>query len=103
MNQLSFLPEPPFFPILPSPNSNAMKALTDLCQGPITQIDWLREGKSWRLGGAIKELDYLGWEPVSVQVQTAEWKNPIARYSLTERAKQAAFSLRQKGGKHASE
>ena len=99
--QLSFLPTPEFSPLLPPHGSAAEQCLYDLCAGDLTQIDWLQSGNGWRLAAAVKALDYLGWEPVSILVQTAGWKRPIARYSLTQRVLQAAFTLRQKGGKHA--
>jgi hypothetical protein len=95
---------PAFCPILPPPNSAAAQALADLCAGDVTQIDWLQQRKGWRLAAAVKELGYLGWEPVSVRVQCKGWPRPIARYSLGERAKQAAYTLRNRGGDaHASE
>ena len=95
---------PAFCPILPPSNSAAAQALADLCAGDVTQIDWLQQRKSWRLAAAVKELGYLGWEPVSVLVQCEGWPRPIARYSLRERAKQAAHTLRNRGGAaHASE
>lgn len=96
--QLSFLPTPEFCPILPPPNSAASVALHDLLGRDITQIDWLREGKGWRLAAAVKELDYLGWEPKSILVQCGEWKNPIARYGLPSKAKQAAHAMHQQRG-----
>ena len=96
--QLSFLPTPEFCPILPPPNSAAAVALDDLLAQDLTQIDWLRDGKGWRLAAAVKELDYLGWEPKSVLVQCVEWKNPIARYSLPTKAKQAAHAMRNQRG-----
>lgn len=95
---------PAFCPILPPANSAAAQALADLCAGDVTQIDWLQQRKGWRLAAAVKELDYLGWEPVSVRVQCKGWPRPIARYSLSERAKQAAHTLRKRGGAaHAGE
>lgn len=99
--QLSFLPAPTFCPILPPANSAASLALADLLERDLTQPDWLREGKGWRLAAAVKQLDYLGWEPKSVRVLCAEWGRKIARYSLPEKAKQAAFTMRQQGCAHA--
>lgn len=96
--QLSFLPTPIFCPMLPPVHSAAAVALADLLTGDVTQIDWLKAGKGWRLAAAIKELDYLGWEPSSILVQCGEWKNPIARYSLPLKAKQAAYIMRQQAG-----
>ena len=89
---------PAFCPILPPANSAAARALADLCAGDLTQIDWLREGKGWRLAAAVKELGYLGWEPQSIRVTCSGWERPIARYSLPTKAKQAAYALR--GGAH---
>ena len=89
--QLSFLPAPVFCPILPPAGSAAETALYDLLARDLTQIDWLRERKGWRLSAAVKALDYLGWEPRSIMVQHPAWPNPIARYSLPAKAKQAAM------------
>jgi hypothetical protein len=99
--QLSFLPEQPFCPILPPANSAAAVALYDLLNGDITQLDWLRERKGWRLAAAIKVLNYLGWEPKSIMVKCNGWGKPIARYSLPEKAKQAAYNLGNRGDAHA--
>lgn len=92
--QLSFLPTPVFCPILPPANSAAALALDDLLKGDLTQIDWLKAGKGWRLAAAIKELDYLGWCPNSIRVKCNGWSRKIARYSLPEKAKQAAYAMR---------
>lgn len=99
--QLSFLPEPPFCPLLPPHGSAAEQALNDLLARDLTQIDWLNERKGWRLSAAVKSLDYLGWEPKSIMVQHPEWPNAIARYSLPEKAKQAAYTMRKQGGANA--
>lgn len=85
---------PAFCPILPPLGSAAETALTDLLARDITQIDWIDERKGWRLSAAVKELDYLGWEPKSILVKHPEWPNAIARYSLPEKAKQAAAVMR---------
>lgn len=98
--QLSFLPTPAFCPILPPHGSAAETALNDLLARDLTQIDWLKERKGWRLSAAVKSLDYLGWEPDSILVQHPEWPNAIARYSLPAKAKRAAAVMR-KGGAHA--
>lgn len=98
--QLSFLPTPAFCPILPPRGSAAEQALNDLLARDLTQIDWLESGNGWRLAAAVKELDYLGWEPVSIRVKCNGWGRKIARYSLHAKAKQAAYTMRQ-GGAHA--
>lgn len=91
--QLSLIDPPPFCPSLPTKNSNADLALHDLLAGAITQLDWLARGRSWRLSAAVKELDYLGWQPKSVLVQHAGWPKPIAKYSLPPIAHQTAPAL----------
>lgn len=99
--QLSFLPPEPFCPLLPPHGSAAEQALYDLMERDLTQLDWLREGKGWRLAAAVKELDYLGWEPKSILVICNGWGKPIARYSLSANAKRAFFAMNQKGAVHA--
>ncbi|MDD5001775.1 hypothetical protein [Rhodoferax sp.] len=106
MNQPQQIPMfegPAFCPLLPPSGSAAETALNDLLARDLTQIDWLNERKGWRLAAAVKSLDYLGWEPQSIMVQAAGWPNAIARYSLPQKAKQAAALMRQQGGNHASE
>lgn len=98
--QIPMFEGPAFCPILPPRGSAAELALNDLRERDLTQIDWLKERKGWRLSAAIKALDYLGWEPKSIMVQHAEWPNAIARYSLPPKAKQAIAVMRQ-GGDHA--
>lgn len=99
--QLSFLPTPEFCPILPPVHSAAAQALDDLTKRDLTQLEWLEDGKGWRLAAAVKELGYLGWEPQSILVKCNGWGNPIARYSLHAKAKQAAYTMRQQGGANA--
>lgn len=93
--QLSFLPDAPFCPLLPPHGSAAEQALYDLLERDLTTPDWIGEGKGWRLAAAVKELDYLGWEPESILIRCDGWHNPIALYSLPAKAKQAAYTLRQ--------
>ncbi len=101
--QLSFLPTPEFCPILPTAGTQAAQALEDLSNKDITQADWLPPNsfKGWRLSAAIKELDYLGWQPDGVMVYCGR-KRPIKRYSLPAKAKAAYFTL-TKGGADATE
>ena len=96
--QIPMFEGPAFCPILPPKNSAAETALNDLLARDLTQIDWLNERKGWRLSAAVKALDYLGWEPDSIMVQHPAWPNAIARYSLPEKAKQAAYTMRKQGG-----
>ena len=94
--QLSFLPDEPFFACLPPTGSQAETALFDLLERDLTQRDWLREVKGWRLAAAVKELDYLGWQPKSIRVGRE------ARYSLPQAAKAFYFRM-SKGGVDATE
>lgn len=96
--QLSFIPEPPFCPKFPNPNSAAGLALDALRERRfITQVQWLLLGHGWRLAAAIMELNYLGWEVQSTLLIQPGWPKPIAVYSLTTRARRAALRMR-KGG-----
>ena len=99
--QIPMFEGPEFCPLLPPHGSAAEQALYDLLERDLTQPDWLREGKGWRLAAAVKELDYLGWEPVSIRVMCSDRGRKIARYSLSARAKQTAHALRQKEVNHA--
>jgi len=73
---------PAFCPILPPRGSAAETALNDLLARDLTQLEWLQDGNGWRLAAAVKELDYLGWEPCSIRVKCNGWGRPTARYSF---------------------
>lgn len=93
--RLSFLPPMPFCPILPPHGNAAEHALHAPIERDLTTPDWIAERKGWRLAAAVKELGYLGWEPIFVLVNYASWCNPIARYSLSAKARQAFYSMRE--------
>lgn len=95
--QLSLLPEPTFCPKSPNPNSPEAAVLVALLEGELTQVDWLRRGKGWRLAAAIKELDYLGWEPESILLKHEGWTKPIAVYQLPVKAKRLVKQLQSRG------
>ena len=95
--QISLLPEPTFCPKSPNPNSPEAAALLALLEGELTQVDWLRRGKGWRLAAAIKELDYLGWKPESILLKREGWPRPIAVYSLPVKAKRLVKQLQSRG------
>lgn len=84
--QLSFLPKPPLSPAMPGAYSKAWLALRDLTDGPLTQIDWLKMGRGWRLAAAVKELGYLGWPLDAEWVDTDAWPKPIKWYALKSEA-----------------
>ena len=100
--QIPMFEGPAFCPIMPPKNSLTEQALFDLLARDWTTPEWDKAGNGWRLAAAVKDLDYLGWDPISVRVPYAGSKRPIARYSLSAKAKQAASAMRQ-GGNHASE
>ena len=96
--QLSLLPEPPFCPKSPNPNSPEAAALVALAErGELTQVDWLARGRGWRLAASIKELDYLGWEPDSNLLKREGWPRPIAVYQLPVKAKRLVTQLLSRG------
>ena len=95
--QLSLLPEPTFCPKYSNPNSAEYVALVAMLEGELTQIEWLKRGKGWRLAAAIKELDYLGWEPESILLKREGWTKPIAVYQLPVKAKRLVKQLQSRG------
>lgn len=95
--QLSFLPKPPLCPSMPAAYSKSWLALRDLTEGPLTQIDWLKMGRGWRLSAAFKELGYLGWPLDSEWVHSPAWPKPIKRYFLKAEGAEIAAE-RLKGG-----
>lgn len=65
----------------PKPDTLAAEALADLLRGPLSQIDWLNAGRSWRLAAAVGALRILGW-PVHSEMVKYGRSRPFARYSL---------------------
>jgi hypothetical protein len=100
--QIPMFEGPAFCPLMPPRGSAAEQALFDLSARDWTTPEWDDAGNGWRLAAAVKALDYLGWEPVSIRVKWKGCKRPIAQYSLHQKAKQAAYTMRH-GGDHASE
>ena len=96
--QVEMFDLPTFCPLLPPKNSATEQVLLSLLERDLTQLEWLKAGNGWRLAAEIKELDYLGWEPISIRVKCNGWGRKIALYSLPPKAKQAAFALYQQGG-----
>jgi hypothetical protein len=96
--QLELLPPAPFKAFLPSPNTLEEDALIELVANPaVTQEQWVRRRKSWRLAAVIHKLNEAGWCIKSTPIPGT---NGQASYSLTRKAKQAAYRLfeRQKRG-----
>lgn len=81
---------PTFNPTLPRPGTDAMTALMDLAtRQNLMQIDWLLEGKSWRLAAEVFVLNELGWEVISNRKPGSRQ----AIYSLHRQARQAAHKM----------
>lgn len=95
--QIPMFEGPAFCPLMPPKNSLTERALFDLLARDWTTPEWNDAGNGWRLAAAAKDLDYLGWEPISIRVPYAGCKRPIARYSLPAKAKQAAAMMRNGG------
>jgi len=98
--QAEMFDQPVFCPLLPPKNSTTEQVLFALMARDLTQFEWLMAGNGWRLAAEIKELDYLGLEPISIRIKVNGWARKIARYSLSSKAKQAAYALYQQGGRH---
>ena len=89
---------PVFCPLLPPKDSTTGQAVVSLVARYLAQFELLKAGNGWRLAAEIKELDYLGWEPISIRIKVNGWGRKIARYALSPKAKQAAYMLYQQGG-----
>lgn len=81
--QLSLLPTAELCPSWPSEKSRENVALSLLFKGALNQLEWLRLGHGWRLAAVIKNLDYMGWRPVSNLISVGNQKN-IASYEFPE-------------------
>lgn len=81
---------PTFNPTLPRPGTDAMTALLDLAtRQNLMQIDWLLEGKSWRLAAEVFVLNELGWEIISNRKPGSRQ----AIYYLHRQARRAAHKM----------
>ena len=98
--QVEMFDLPTFCPLLPPKNSATEQVLLSLLERDLTQLEWLKAGNGWRLAAEIKELDYLGREPISIRAKFNGWGYKIARYSLSPKGNQAAYAIYQQGGTH---
>ncbi len=61
-SQLSFLPEPDFNPLWPSPNTLSARCLSMMLAGQkLDHLDFIERTGSWRLAAVVFELRSLGW------------------------------------------
>jgi len=98
--QYSFLPEPEFNPIFPSPQSLAYTALSRMLQGE--RLTQPRFGLNcWRLAAYIKDLDYLNWPIEKADVPCPAGfgsGRPIREYWLSNETIQKACNLPKDDG-----
>ena len=86
-------------PTAPERGSRAWLALADMLRrGAITQRDWLRSKRGWRLAAAIKALRYAGWQIEARWVLPAGCVNRIKQYQLTQDAATFAKQAVKKWG-----
>src|SRR5512139_15477 len=98
MEQISFLPPPPFAPTWPQPGTLAATALEVFLRGEgMTHPQFEAVSFSWRLSAVVAVLRELGWPIESIDIPAPTYETPhrtIARYSLPQR-----FILLAKGAK----
>lgn len=93
--QIELFSSPDFCPLAPPPGTLPELLLQILSRSEtgITQADWLNLGLGWRLSGAVKTANYLGWGIRARRISHAGRARSIARYTLAPMAKQAALKL----------
>ncbi len=87
LGQGSFFPEPDFNPIFPKRNTLASRALHMMLSGKkISHPDFEDLTSSWRLAAHIFNLNKLGWNVQTIEVNHHAAKKPknrrICRYFL---------------------
>ncbi len=95
VNQLSFLPEPDFNPIYPTPNTLPARCLSMMLNGQdFTHPEFEAITGSWRLSAVIFTLKGLGWPVESFDLPAPSPECPtrtISRYFLPQEAINAVF------------
>lgn len=93
--QIELFSSPDFCPLAPPPGTLPELLLQILSRSEtgITQADWLNLGLGWRLSGAVKTANYLGWGIRARRISHAGRARSIARYTLAPVAKKAALKL----------
>ena len=93
--QMSFLPEPDFNPIYPSPNTLEARCLRPMLQAQsFTHPEFEALTGSWRLSAVVFNLKELGWPVDSVELSapTPECASrAISRYYLPAKVIKAVF------------
>lgn len=89
MEQISFLPPPPFAPTWPQPGTLAARALEIFLRGEgLTHPQFEAVSFSWRLSAVVAVLRELGWPIEAADIPAPTYENPhrsIARYHLPAR------------------
>lgn len=97
--QMSFLPEPDFNPVWPTPNTLPARCLSMMLAGySLTHQDFIGITGSWRLAAAIYTLRELGWPIESTEIPSPLNDAPsrsIGRYSVSQETIEKTFG----GGK----
>lgn len=94
--QISLLPTAEFCSIWSSEKSRENVALNLLFDGALNQLEWLKLGHGWRLAAVIKNLDYMGWRPLSKLLSIGNQRN-IACYELPEEIRKITKSSSHRG------
>ncbi len=93
--QMSFLPEPDFNPIYPSPNTLPARCLSLMLNGQsFTHPEFEQITGSWRLSAVIFILKGLGWPVESYDLLAPSQECPtrtISRYYLPSKIIRAVF------------
>ncbi len=93
--QMSFLPEPDFNPIWPTPNTLPARCLSMMLAGQsLTHREFIDAFGSWRLAAVIFTLKELGWPIETVEIPAPLDDAPnrhICRYFLDQRAINEVF------------
>ncbi|HUX64786.1 hypothetical protein [Sulfuricella sp.] len=93
--QTSFLPEPDFNPIYPTPNTLPARCLSMMLNGQsFIHPEFEQITGSWRLSAVVFTLKGLGWPVESFEIPAPTKGCPtraISRYFLTPKTIQAVF------------
>ena len=95
--QTSFLPEPDFNPIYPSPNTLPARCLSMMLNGQtFTHPEFEVITGSWRLSAVVFKLKDLGWPVESFELHAPSPEcstRAISRYFLPAKAIKAVFGV----------
>lgn len=93
--QMSFLPEPDFNPVWPTPNTLPARCLSLMLAGQsLTHQEFIDAAGSWRLAAVIFTLKGLGWPIESHEIPAPTIEAPsryICRYYLNQKTIKEVF------------